>query len=85
MGARCSGGCDGREDGAVEALVQWQKVSDFLIGASYMSIPLELLHFATCADLKPLRWVLLQFGAFIVLCGLVHLVAVFTYARPDSR
>ena len=85
MAARCSGGCDGREDGAVEALVQWQKVSDFLIGASYMSIPLELLHFATCADLAPLRWVLLQFGAFIVLCGLVHLAAVFTYARPDSR
>ncbi|TKW35135.1 hypothetical protein SEVIR_2G351900v4 [Setaria viridis] len=85
MAAPCGGGCDGREDGAVEALLQWQKVSDFLIGASYMSIPLLLLHFATCADLAPLRWVLLQFGAFIVLCGLVHLAAVFTYARPDSR
>ncbi|KAF8669151.1 hypothetical protein HU200_051478 [Digitaria exilis] len=86
MASRCSGsGCDGREDGAVEALLQWQKVSDFLIGASYMSIPLVLLHFATCADLAPLRGVLLQFGAFIVLCGLVHLVGIFTYARPDSR
>lgn len=38
MGARCSGGCDGREDGAVEALVQWQKVSDFLIGASWLHV-----------------------------------------------
>ncbi|OEL30998.1 Ethylene receptor 4 [Dichanthelium oligosanthes] len=85
MAARCGGGCDGREDGAVEALLQWQKVSDFLIGASFLSIPLELLHFATCADLAPLRWVLLQFGAFTVLCGLVHLAAVLTYARPDSR
>ncbi|XP_025801713.1 ethylene receptor 4-like [Panicum hallii] len=85
MAARCGGGCDGREDGAVEALLQWQKVSDFLIGASYLSIPLELLHFATCADLAPLRWVLLQFGAFTVLCGIVHLAAVLTYARPDSR
>ena len=85
MAARCGGGCDGREDGAVEALLQWQKVSDFLIGASYLSIPLELLHFATCADLAPLRWVLLQFGAFTVLCGVVHLAAVLTYARPDSR
>ncbi|CAN6219090.1 unnamed protein product [Urochloa humidicola] len=85
MAARCGGGCDGREDGAVEALLQWQKVSDFLIGASYMSIPLVLLHFATCADLAPLRWVLLQFGAFIILCGVVHLAGVFTYARPDSR
>ncbi|KAG2637476.1 ethylene receptor 4-like [Panicum virgatum] len=82
---RCGGGCDGREDGAVEALLQWQKVSDFLIGASYLSIPLELLHFATCADLAPLRWVLLQFGAFTVLCGIVHFAAVLTYARPDSR
>ncbi|CAN6168287.1 unnamed protein product [Urochloa humidicola] len=85
MAARCGGGCDGREDGAVEALLQWQKVSDFLIGASYMSIPLVLLHFATCADLAPLRWVLFQFGAFIILCGVVHLAGVFTYARPDSR
>ncbi|CAN6205627.1 unnamed protein product [Urochloa humidicola] len=85
MAARCGGGCDGREDGAVEALLQWQKLSDFLIGASYMSIPLVLLHFATCADLAPLRWVLLQFGAFIILCGAVHLAGVFTYARPDSR
>ncbi|KAJ1291231.1 hypothetical protein BS78_02G301600 [Paspalum vaginatum] len=88
MGARCAAaasGCDGREDGAVDALLQWQKVSDFLIGASYISIPLELLHFATCADLAPLCWVLLQFGAFIVLCGVLHLVAVFTYARPYSR
>ena len=82
---RCGGGCDGREGGAVEALLQWQKVSDFLIGASYLSIPLELLHFATCADLAPLRWVLLQFGAFTVLCGVVDLAAVLTYARPDSR
>ncbi|WVZ66174.1 hypothetical protein U9M48_015436 [Paspalum notatum var. saurae] len=87
MGARCGGGggCDGREDGAVEALLQWQKVSDFLIGVSYMSIPLELLHFATCADLAPLCSVLLQFGAFIVLAAVLHLVAVFTYARPYSR
>lgn len=85
MAARCGGRSDGREDGAVEALLQWQKVSDFLIGASYLSIPLELLHFATCADLAPLRWVLLQFGAFIVFCGLTHLLAVFTYDRSNSR
>jgi ethylene receptor len=50
-----------------------------------MSIPLLLLHFATSADLAPLPWVLLQFGGFIVFCGLVNLVAVFTYAHPDSR
>ncbi|KAL6888251.1 hypothetical protein ACP4OV_009277 [Aristida adscensionis] len=80
---RCCG-CDGREDGAVEAMLQWQKVSDLLIAASLLSIPLELLYFATCAALAPLRRVLLQLGAFIVFSGLTHLLNVLAYDRPGS-
>ncbi|KAJ3706310.1 hypothetical protein LUZ61_010015 [Rhynchospora tenuis] len=68
---------------SVESILQWQKVSDFLIAAAYFSIPLELLYFASCANLFPFKWIVLQFGAFIVLCGLTHLLTVFTY-EPHS-
>jgi len=40
MAARRGGGCDGREGGAVEALLQWQKVSDLAKGAILSSFPL---------------------------------------------
>ncbi|KAI4982293.1 hypothetical protein ZWY2020_022785 [Hordeum vulgare] len=80
----CGGGCDGRDDGAVQAMLQCQRVSDFLIAASYLSIPLELLYFASCADLAPLKWLLLQLAAFAVLGGATHLLAVFAHAHPHS-
>ncbi|CAM0943884.1 unnamed protein product [Alopecurus aequalis] len=80
----CGGACDGREDGAVEAMLQFQRVSDFLIAASYLSIPLELLYFASCADLAPLKWLLLQLASFAVLGGATHLLAVFSHAHPHS-
>ncbi|CAD6251425.1 unnamed protein product [Miscanthus lutarioriparius] len=83
--ARRCGGCDGREEAAVEAMLQWQKVSDLLIAASLLSIPLELLYFATCAALAPLRRVLLQLGTFIVMCGVAHLLNALAYDRPGSR
>ncbi|KAJ6792626.1 ethylene receptor 2-like [Iris pallida] len=75
---RCN--CDGGDSlWSVEAILQCQKVSDFLIATAYFSIPLELLYFATCSTLFPLKWIFIQFGAFIVLCGLTHLLNVFTY------
>ncbi|XP_037445697.1 ethylene receptor 4-like [Triticum dicoccoides] len=77
---RCGEGCDG----AVDAMLQCQKVSDFLIAASYLSIPLELLYFASCADLAPVKWLLLQLAAFAVLGGAVHLLAVLTHHHPHS-
>ncbi|CAA6655027.1 unnamed protein product [Spirodela intermedia] len=79
------GGCD--EDPltlfSVENVLHCQKVSDFLISLAYFSIPLELFYFVTCAAIFPFRWIFVQFGAFIVLCGLTHLATVFTYA-PHS-
>ncbi|XP_062185809.1 ethylene receptor 2-like [Phragmites australis] len=80
------GGCDDADDTSLwstDNILQCQKVGDFLIAAAYFSIPLELLYFATCSDLFPLKWIVLQFGAFIVLCGLTHLITVFTY-EPHS-
>ncbi|PNT69561.1 hypothetical protein BRADI_3g57807v3 [Brachypodium distachyon] len=83
-------GCAG--DGAVEAMLQCQRVSDFLIAASYLSIPLELLYFASSrrADLVAtaapldLRWLLLQLAAFAALGGATHLLAVFASHHPQS-
>ncbi|KAF7012799.1 unnamed protein product [Triticum aestivum] len=80
------GGCDDADEGSLwstDNILQCQKVSDFLIATAYFSIPLELLYFTTCSDLFPLKWIVLQFGAFIVLCGLTHLINVFTY-EPHS-
>eukprot|EP00268_Persea_americana_P045624 TRINITY_DN4659_c1_g1_i1.p1 TRINITY_DN4659_c1_g1~~TRINITY_DN4659_c1_g1_i1.p1 ORF type:complete len:759 (-),score=119.27 TRINITY_DN4659_c1_g1_i1:768-3044(-) len=63
----------------VENILQCQKASDFLISLAYFSIPLELFYFVSCSTIFPFRWILLQFGAFIVLCGLTHLLNVWTY------
>ncbi|KAM0867536.1 hypothetical protein ACQ4PT_041923 [Festuca glaucescens] len=79
--AHCN--CDGSGGGgfwSIENIFKCQKVSDLLIAAAYFSIPLEILYFvAGLRHLLPFRWVLVQFGAFIVLCGLTHLLTAFTY------
>ncbi|CAL9123508.1 unnamed protein product [Musa textilis] len=81
------GGCDGEDDPSslwsVASILQYQKAGDLLIALAYFSIPLELFYFVTCSDIFPFRWVILQFGAFIVLCSLSHLATAFTYA-PHS-
>ncbi|XP_010933099.2 ethylene receptor 2 [Elaeis guineensis] len=78
---RCN--CDGDSLWSTESILQCQKVSDFLIAAAYFSIPLELIYFATCSNLFPFKWIVFLFGAFIVLCGLTHMLNVFTY-EPHS-
>ncbi|XP_064999320.1 ethylene receptor 2-like [Musa acuminata AAA Group] len=75
--------CDGDGLWSIDSIRNWQKVSDFFIAAAYFSIPLELLYFVTCSNLFPFKWILFQFSAFIVLCGLTHLLNVFTY-KPHS-
>lgn len=66
-----------------ESMVRCQLVSDFFIAIAYFSIPLELLYFISRTEIFPFWWVVAQFGAFIVLCGLTHLVAIWTY-NPHS-
>ncbi|KAI3954596.1 hypothetical protein MKW98_019727 [Papaver atlanticum] len=56
-----------------------QKVSDLLIATAYFSIPLELFYFVSCSIIFPFKWMLTQFGAFIILCGLTHFLTIFTY------
>ncbi|KAK3024875.1 hypothetical protein RJ639_044012 [Escallonia herrerae] len=73
---RCN--CDEEGFWSIENLLSCQKVSDFLIAVAYFSIPIELLYFVSCSNV-PFKWVLFQFIAFIVLCGMTHLLNGWTY------
>ncbi|MED6172273.1 mitochondrial 2-enoyl thioester reductase [Stylosanthes scabra] len=64
---------------ADELLVKYQYISDFFIALAYFSIPLELIYFVKKSAVFPYRWVLVQFGAFIVLCGATHLINLWTF------
>ncbi|BBG92460.1 Signal transduction histidine kinase, hybrid-type, ethylene sensor [Prunus dulcis] len=63
---------------SIESILECQRVSDFLIAVAYFSIPIELLYFVSCSNV-PFKWVLFEFIAFIVLCGLTHLLNGWTY------
>ncbi|KAI4350116.1 hypothetical protein L6164_010632 [Bauhinia variegata] len=79
--AHCS--CDDEGFWSIQSILECQKVSDFFIAVAYFSIPIELLYFVSCSNV-PFKWVLLQFIAFIVLCGLTHLLNGWTYYGPHS-
>jgi ethylene receptor len=57
-----------------------QYISDFFIALEYFSIPLELIYFVKKSSIFPYRWVLVQFGAFLVLCGATHLINLWTFS-----
>lgn len=65
---------------ADDLLMRYQYVSDFFISLAYFSIPLELIYFVKKSSIFPYRWVLVQFGAFIVLCGATHLINLWTFS-----
>lgn len=67
-----------------ELLVKYQYISDFLIALAYFSIPLELIYFVQKSALFPYRWVLMQFGAFIVLCGATHFINLWTFSMHSK-
>ncbi|XWS10776.1 hypothetical protein CRYUN_Cryun38cG0027000 [Craigia yunnanensis] len=64
---------------ADDLLMKYQYISDFFIALAYFSIPLELIYFVKKSSVFPYRWVLVQFGAFIVLCGATHLINLWTF------
>ncbi|CAN4096071.1 unnamed protein product [Withania somnifera] len=75
--------CDEEGIWSIHTILESQKLCDFLIAIAYFSIPLELVYFISCSDL-PFKWVLVQFIAFIVLCGLTHLLNGLTYSSHPS-
>ncbi|XP_059650902.1 ethylene receptor 2-like [Cornus florida] len=74
--SRCN--CEDEGFWSIESILECQKVSDFLIAVAYFSIPIELIYFVSCSNV-PFKWVLFEFIAFIVLCGLTHLLNGWTY------
>eukprot|EP00850_Spirogloea_muscicola_P018807 SM000176S03138 [mRNA] locus=s176:151340:156369:- [translate_table: standard] len=75
----CGACVDGLSDETSASIARCQLSSDFLIALSYFSIPLELTYFYVRSRLLPFRWILVLFAAFIVLCGMTHIWAIFTY------
>lgn len=75
--------CDDEGFWSINVIMECQKVSDFLIAIAYFSIPIELVYFISCANV-PFKWVLVEFIAFIVLCGMTHLLNGWTYYGPHS-
>ncbi|KAK1428154.1 hypothetical protein QVD17_16982 [Tagetes erecta] len=65
---------------ADDILIKYQYISDFFISIAYFSIPVELIYFLHKSTHFPYRWVLMQFGAFIVLCGATHFINLWTYS-----
>nr|AAZ81985.1 ethylene receptor [Petunia x hybrida] len=72
--------CNCEDDGfwSIESILECQRISDFFIAIAYFSIPIELVYFVSCSNF-PFKWVLFQFIAFIVLCGMTHLLNFWTY------
>ncbi|MGD2182287.1 ATP-binding protein [Lusitaniella coriacea] len=63
-------------------LVGLHVVSDILIAISYFSIPTMLLYFVYKRRDFPFFNVFILFGAFIILCGLGHILEVLTLWYP---
>lgn len=74
---------DGEGIWSIHSILVGQKVSDFFIAVAYFSIPIELLYFVSRSNV-PFKLLFLQFIAFIVLCGLTHLLNAYSYHGAPS-
>ncbi|KAG4919716.1 hypothetical protein JHK84_057033 [Glycine max] len=74
---------DGEGIWSIHSILVGQKVSDFFIAVAYFSIPIELLYFVSRSNV-PFKLLFLQFIAFIVLCGMTHLLNAYSYHGPPS-
>jgi diguanylate cyclase (GGDEF)-like protein/PAS domain S-box-containing protein len=51
--------------------------ADGMIATAYFSIPIALWYYARKRADVPYRWIVVLFGAFIVACGITHLVKIW--------
>lgn len=63
-------------------LVGLHITSDALIALSYCLIPITLVYFVQQRKNLPFRWIFLLFGAFIISCGITHLLEIWTLWYP---
>jgi PAS domain S-box-containing protein len=59
--------------------------SDGLIALGFLSIAITLLYFARKRKDLQFKWIFLCFAAFIVACGVVHLMEIWTIWHPSQR
>lgn len=64
------------------SLVWLHIMSDALIALAYFSIPVMLFYFVQQREDVPFSRVFILFGLFIILCGLGHLVDIWTIWHP---
>jgi PAS domain S-box-containing protein len=64
-------------------LIWLHVVSDSLIFVAYVSIPATLIYLVRKRSDLPFDWMFVCFGAFIVSCGLTHLLEVWTLWVPS--
>jgi PAS domain S-box-containing protein len=64
-------------------LVWTQALSDGLIGLSYLSIPVALIYFVRKRRDLEFGWILSCFAAFIVACGITHVLEVWNIWHAD--
>lgn len=64
-------------------LVSLHVVSDALVAIAYFSIPAILIYFVRKREDLPFPRVFFLFSAFIVLCGIEHLLDIWTLWHPD--
>lgn len=64
------------------SLVWLHLLSDGLIALAYFSIPLMLIYFAAKRRDLPFHQIFLLFGAFIISCGVGHLMDIWTLWHP---
>ncbi|WP_197673234.1 response regulator [Leptolyngbya sp. O-77] len=64
-------------------LVSLHVVSDAFVAIAYFSIPAILIYFVRKREDLPFSKVFVLFSAFIVLCGIGHLLDIWTLWHPD--
>ncbi|MBY0511475.1 MAG: HAMP domain-containing histidine kinase [Rhodospirillaceae bacterium] len=64
--------------------ILWTHVAaDLFIALAYFSIPVALLTFARRRKNLPMGWVFYMFVAFILWCGITHLISIWTLWSPQ--
>jgi len=64
-------------------LIRLNLISDSLIGAAYVAIPIALFQFIRKRSDIPFNWMFALFGVFIVACGATHWIEVWTLWNPS--
>ena len=65
------------------SLIWLHAISDAIVGAAYLLIPISLIWFYRRRPEIPFRWIFLVFAAFIVACGATHVIEVWTLWVPS--